>query len=101
MFSSHRDLHEDLLHIALKIIVLLPNTYLAEICGHAANILIDGHIVIVQHNKAAGLDIRHIIHGLIYHATCEGAISDHCGNLLICTLDTSGTRHSKRSGNGC
>ena len=68
--------------------------------GHAAHILINGHLIIIENNDHGLTADGSIIQAFIDHTAGGGAITEKGHHVVILPQKRSGTRHAQSNGHG-
>ena len=83
LLSVDRDAIQGIRHRGLQVQITVRRTETAEIIGHAAHVLGNRHVVVVQNDDKIALQAGGVIHGLVGHSAGEGAVSDDGNHIVI------------------
>ena len=74
--------------------------YLQEVVVQAANVLVDGDVVVVQDNEDIGLGRTGVVQAFPGQAAGEGAVADDCDGLFPAAGEMRRLRKAQRGGDG-
>ena len=90
-------------HAALEVVVAARGRDAREVGVHAADSLVDGYAVVVEHDEEVGARVAHVVEGLESLTAAEGAVADD-GDMAArgVALQQAGGGHteSRRDGGG-
>jgi len=71
---------------------------LGEVGGHAALVVADGHLIVIEDHQHIGPFVPRVSQGLEGHAAGDGAVAYHGDNFARYALLPGGQRHAHRGG---
>ena len=85
-----------LLHVIARLTVLRRCAHITQVLHERANVVRDGHLVVVQDDDHGRLSLADIVQSLERHATGKRRIADERNDLLVGTRQIAGLRQAER-----
>ena len=95
------DAAEDVPDVFFQLVISFGSRDIQQVFVHAADVGVDGHVVVIQDNQQVGVVYSCVIQALESQSPGHGPVSDDCYRLTVfLPVQLGGNSHTQGGGNG-